>query len=1365
MRTLVRGAVSALCAVAGCLGLAAPGASAAVRHEFLPGVSAKLSEGVPSVGPHGEAVPVPGALGNVNSMTVDSGELYVAESASGSRIDRSRIDRFNGSSGAFVAQFPKFPSLSLLQQGLAVGHSTGEAQVYVPGDEKSVNGTHGVVAVLSPAGSLLGVWKGPEPSNPPGGLFECFECEGPAAVAVDGNPSSLNDWAAGDVYVTDLMKKVVDVFKPAAGGGETLEAQLVGPEPPGVVFSGPRGVAVNQSNGELFVTDREISQSAASNVYVFKPAPIAKQYEFVGKLTVPGRSLERVKDVTVDGGNGDVYVNEGELGIVDEFNAQGEYVGRLTGAPTGPSGEPRAFGSVQSVAVDPVSHDVYVGEIRGNFREPSAIDVFGADIVIPDVATGAVTGSKVVGEGRIEATLNGTVNPDKEGEASCLFVWGTSSEFGQEAKCEPEKVADGGVPVAVHARLSAAGALAPDTTYHYRLEASNKNGTNAGEAWQDGEFTTPGPGLRSETVSDVASTSVTFNATVNPHGAPTSYYFQYGTSTAYGSLAPGTQLGSGEADVEVSRHVQQGLSAGTVYHYRVVAVSELAPGKFETFAGPDETFTTQTAGGGSALLDGRSWELVSPADKHGALMRPIFEMGVIQAAAGGGAMTFVALSPTEAQPPGNDNLISTQVLSTRGSSGWVSRDIQLPHETPTGLADLEYRFFSEDLSSAVVQPLGPFIPASSPLALAPREASEQTPFLRTNYPGGDLRDPCVESCYRPLVTGAPGYANVPPGTVFGTALAAGGGGGSCPPSPDCGPRFVSATPDASHVVFESYVPLASGANGQGLYEWSGGRLALVSVLPEGEGAALRLNVGYEDKYLRHAVSDDGSRVVWSSEGSGGEGETHLNLRDVTRGETVRLDAVQGGSGNGRRSSPVFQGASSDGSRVFFADSERLTADSQQTGGPQLYECKITETAGGKLHCSLSDLTPSANLLRLVTAMSQDGSWVYFVSNGVLVNGVLVRGARQGNCQDPTLPPGATTCNLYAWHDGTTRLVAVLSGEESNEWGGGPFAFSEVTARVSPSGRWLAFMSQRELTGYNTHDVFHSGKTDEEVYLYDANAEGGKGRLVCASCNPTGARPVGVEYEQINGQLAGGDRVWSGSQFIAANVPGWTAYHVGRALYQSRYLSDSGRLFFNSSDALVPQDVNGEEDVYEYEPPGVGGCTAGSVGFSERSGGCVGLVSSGGAAGESAFLDASEKGGDVFFLTGGKLAAQDYDTALDVYDAHECTSSSPCFPAPLAVPPPCVTGDSCKPAPSPQPPIYGAPASATFSGKGNVTPSESKSSSVGQRGLARARKLARALRACGKKRDRHRRLMCQRHAKRRFGAVGSGTAIAKRGGGR
>ena len=125
-------------------------------------------------------------------------------------------------------------------------------------------------------------------------------------------------------------------------------------------------------------------------------------------------------------------------------------------------------------------------------------------------------------------------------------------------------------------------------------------------------------------------------------------------------------------------------------------------------------------------------------------------------------------------------------------------------------------------------------------------------------------------------------------------------------------------------------------------------------------------------------------------------------------------------------------------------------------------------------------------------------------------------------------------------------------------------------------------------------------------------------------------------------------------WLAAVIPGFNenpdvAYSVSEpwALYGSRVLSDSGRLFFDSADALVSGDVNGREDVYQYEPDGVGGCGGGP--------GCVALISSGQGSDDSTFVDASIGGGDVFFTTSDRLVPADKDHAADLYDAHVCTS--------------------------------------------------------------------------------------------------------------
>ena len=144
---------------------------------------------------------------------------------------------------------------------------------------------------------------------------------------------------------------------------------------------------------------------------------------------------------------------------------------------------------------------------------------------------------------------------------------------------------------------------------------------------------------------------------------------------------------------------------------------------------------------------------------------------------------------------------------------------------------------------------------------------------------------------------------------------------------------------------------------------------------------------------------------------------------MTANENVMLDAVQGGSGSGPVG-PVFQDASSDGSKIYFTDGQRLTPDSHASENARdLYECEIVEVAG-KLGCKLSDLTVAsgekAGGAVGVVGTSEDGSWVYFVANGV-----LAQGATTGTC-DPGSSDNSQECNLYVRHDGTTQLVAILS---------------------------------------------------------------------------------------------------------------------------------------------------------------------------------------------------------------------------------------------------------------------------------------------------------------------------------------------------
>jgi hypothetical protein len=922
-----------------------------------------------------------------------------------------------------------------------------------------------------------------------------------------------------------------------------------------------------------------------------------------------------------------------------------------------------------------------------------------------------------------EATINAKVNPDQL-PTTYHFEYGQSTAYGSEVPLGGEAIGEGSTPVAVSATLSG---LQVGVTYHYRVVAGNEAGTSTGP---DQTFTTIPPAPVDATyASGVSATEATLHTLINPLGHDTHYYFQYGTESCQANpaactnspLPPGEDIGSGTEDV--AREVKlTGLTPGTTYHFRVLDSNSLG-----TSEGPERTFTTQAEAGSFALADNRAFEMVSPPDKGGAPVEALTrEGGLIIASEDGNALTYVVDGALGEEVQGNRSPEWQQVLANRGSSEWSSQDIATPNSKAKGISPglaPEYQFFSSDLSHALVDPVGQG--AEPPLAPGVTQA---TIYVRDN----------AAATFLPLIS----EANTAPGTQFGARV-----------------QFVSATADLSHVVLISGVALTGPGSAPGFYEWAGNVLQLISVQPNGKPAKGAIELGFFGRVLNHAISDDGSRIVWTlKEENSGRG--HLYMRDTTRGQTIQLDAAEGVA-EPNIGSAQFQTASSDGSRVFFTDKQRLTPDStaetaQGTGKPDLYECDIVEE-NGKLTCELTDLTVDHNtgehafVQNFIFGTSDDASSVYLIAQGVLA------GNENGNGE--TAQAGRD--NLYELHlnggEWSTTFIATLSSEDSPEWEGGTTKSDTafLTARTSPNGRYLAFMSAAPITGYDNVDASSAAKgaRDQEVFLYDSTAAS----LRCVSCNPSGARPAGVldtvESGEGLGLLVDRRKIWAElahEHWLAGNIPGWTAQSLTSALFQSRYLSDEGRLYFNSPDSLVPAARNAKENVYQYEPSGVGSCES-------SSGGCVELLTPGTSEKESAFIEATPDGSDVFFVTESQLLPQDTDTAFDIYDARECTSASPCLTPPAPTPPACGEADSCRPA-QPAQTIPGGPAgSATFSGAGNAVPptpsseQQVKGAKTGVKPLTRAQKLTKALKTCRKVHAKKRRRACEAHARRLFGS--------------
>ena len=189
----------------------------------------------------------------------------------------------------------------------------------------------------------------------------------------------------------------------------------------------------------------------------------------------------------------------------------------------------------------------------------------------------AITGP-VGSVGPTSATVSGTVNPG--GQATTWHVeYGTSTSYGSQSASA--SVGSGSANVAVSRSLSG---LAAGTTYHYRVVATNGAGTSRGA---DGIFTTlSAPAVVTGAATGVTPTTATLNGTVDPNGRATTWYFEYGTSTSYGTKTAVKDAGSGGSAVAVSAALAN-LARGRLHHYRLVATSDAG-----TSRGADQTFTT-----------------------------------------------------------------------------------------------------------------------------------------------------------------------------------------------------------------------------------------------------------------------------------------------------------------------------------------------------------------------------------------------------------------------------------------------------------------------------------------------------------------------------------------------------------------------------------------------------------------------------------------------------------------------------------------------------------------------------------------------------------------------------------------------------
>jgi hypothetical protein len=1135
--------------------------------------------------------------------------------------------------------------------------------------------------------------------------------------ATAGTPSSIAIDGAGDVFVAGGTS----IYKYTANAAGQIE--LAGTEPKladRIGQGGSVGVAVDLATNTLFVRDQSVVEYDATSLmkgaefgtgYISNSGHLAvdsatnriyvpdERHDgvlvFGPLVSLPSTATTEVTEVQARRATLHGTVNAENLAVSEcefEYGTSNEYAET---APCTGSIPPDSSNHAVSAAISGLEPNTTY-HYRIAAKNANGKNLGAAEKEFKTAST-AVTGTGTPLTST-EAEIVGTVYPEGAPITECFFEYGENETYGSVVNCaEAEaEIGTGSAGVSVHAK---AEGLQPSSFYHFRLVA--KSGVVAQpEAGEDAQFSSRGPLIAEAGVNwaNVGPTSAVLRGEVNPNGEKTTYQFEFVTKSQFeasgfaGAVAvpsPPSPIGEGEASASVSQQLS-GLSPATAYVARLSATNASntavsATLEFSTYPSepamascPNDVFRTLGPAGG--LADCRAYEQASPVDKNNN--NAAGNTGMVQASASGDAITFITAGYIP-NTPGTGNQRGHYIARRSGGDwsigsiepspsyghfirpfGWAAEAgmasvtdasepggrHQLVYRSPEGDYKVLARF-SYLQSEEEIEAEGTVLARFS---IAGVSADGSKVFIEDNR--GMLGQGAVAKKHNVYVwnreTGDLGLASVLPDPACG--------------APPCTP------PEGAFA---------------GPYNWFGGN-------PRTGGVGLASRSEY---YVRdiHAVSTDGERLFFTA---GGTGQLYLREHPAAPdASTVRVSESQGGPSEGEKSA-AFMEATPDGSTVFFTSCQKLTPDSTAVSTPSSVFCGAAQGTNDlyAYHVgsgTLTDLTPDptdergAEVQGMVGA-SADGSYVYFVANGDLDGGGP---AKLGNCARSGEFVFGEECNLYVWHEGQTRLVAVLDAEgegtgtvsgasDATDWYPlikGVEGNQEKTARVSANGT-LLFRSQRQLGSYQNEGV-------PELYRYRP----GDSQPACVSCSPTNAPPVGPALLQSFEMVGLGP----------SSTP-----------YQTRVLSADGtRVFFESADKLVPADTNGDRgcpivsdlggtgkspaclDVYEWEANGAPGgtCHSGAV-----NGGCIYLISTGTSPSPAYFADASASGRDAFFLSTDQLVPQDGDTLYDVYDASEGGGL-----ASQQTPPPPCEGEGCRGQGTSVPPASGA-ATASFAGPGN-----------------------------------------------------------------
>jgi hypothetical protein len=1002
-------------------------------------------------------------------------------------------------------------------------------------------------------------------------------------------------------------------------------------------------LAVNASTDRVYVANKE-----TNNVAVFgslAEAPIAECEPASG---VTGTKATLHCSASAKGG--EISECKFEYGIAPSFTATAPCEGTI---PSDFSNHPIG-GTLTGLSPNLTTYQFRLVVKNGLGTVQSPTRTFTTSTTVTTLAATSIAPTT--------ATLNASITQE-EGSGKfteCKFEYLSPLEYSPQTKSCAPTLGEGDNQA--HAVTASLTGLTKNTTYHFRVVATNAGGAVRGA---DLIFKTTGPPqISEEQPMNVEKKTATLRALVDPSGFATLYRFEWGTSTAYGHRVPldfEPPIGAGAGPVVVSANLS-GLDPASAYHFRVVATNSQG-----STLGPDQELETLNEYG---LPNHRGPEMVSLADK-----RPIGNIEQLgagftyQPAVTGDQMSYLISGGAGETPAGGELIYS----ATRSADGWHSVAMSPPSlvtspEAPGDhfLADTGFVQYvnPENGHCAVVSSFNPLSPDTP-------EASVElgvTNLYRWN---------AVDGTYT-LISGR----------VPRNATSAGQGSGAY--------SAIGMSSDCSKVFFRSTYSFLPGASG--LYEWDeGSGLHDAARLPDGSVASLTLSqVGFVAN-LRNTVAPNGNFFfpAISNEGPDSGKRTVFVRKSPT--ETIDASAPT----NGPTLGALYQGASPDGSHVFFLANYGIAATSS-VGPPSLENCSEIPVIGGEVvdaeirnvACDLysydvdtgelTDVSANATpantkgaVVQGTLAISKDGSVVYFAARGQLVPGkgrtyaenLQDSGFANIYRYDADAPPGEALAYVGSLTALDIHQQALL--RQGSGW----------TSQTDDAGDYLLYASRDNMSGTNPQQV-------ESAYVYTHTSRTNE----CISCPRDGTAP-GSRYPV---DQSGAPTVLGGITTIEQNNP---------ALIRS--LSADGRVIFNSEDVLAPGAVKGEGKLlgtFVVKFPV-------QTNIYEWHDGQVSLLATGKV---SAFGMAGPEGRDVFIKTYDHLTGYDFDSAADVYDLRGGGG----FPSPPTPTPPCdPSADQCQGAPTGQSSAAN-PATQSFTGPGNPPVSEAPKQSHCRKGKVR-----------------------------------------------